>query len=84
MLIPIKNHKYRFSYIHTGVHIVCFLYTLSLKVVLCPNKYMNIIFAYNMLSLTIHLYIFDLSFLKIILEGLCMGFYSAKYTCCYL
>ena len=39
------------------------------------------IFAYSITSHAISLYVCDLSFLKIILEIILMGFYNAKYTC---
>ena len=64
-------------------------YTISIEVVLGSNKIMNIKnfkFCFHFclqhaLSFTNPLYVFDLSFLKIILEVLSMGFYNAKYTC---
>ena len=63
--------------------------TISLKVALGPNKIINIknskfclyFCLQYVLSFTIPLYIFDHCFVKIILEVLFMGFYSAKYTC---
>ena len=42
------------------------------------------IFAYNIPSLTIHFYVFDLSYLKIILEIIFRVFCSAKYACYFL
>ena len=62
----------------------------SFRVVIGPNKIVNMknffffIFAYYMLSHTDHLYVFDFSFLNIILEVLFMGLYRAKYTCYFL
>ena len=61
-------------------------YTISVKVVLGPNKIMNVknlkfCFYFCLqyaLSHTIPLDVFDFSFLKIILELLSMGFCSAK------
>ena len=61
--------------------------TISLTVVLGPNKIMNMknsyfvsIFAYFMPSLTNFLYVCWLGFLKTILEVIFMSFYIAKYT----
>ena len=86
-----KNHKCIFNYTHPDVHIASFQceilhQTVSLKVILGPNKIMNMknvlfIFANNMLSLTIPLHVFAFSFLKITLEVHLIGFYSAKYIC---
>ena len=67
-------------------------YTVSLNVVLGANRIMNMnnfksCFHFCLLyalSLTNPLYVFDLNFLKIILEVLFMGFFSAKYTCYFL
>ena len=60
--------------------------TVSIKVFLVANKIMNMknfkfCFYFCLkyaLFFTISLYLFNLSFLKIILEGLFMGFYSGK------
>ena len=71
---------------------MCMLYSFFLKVVLGPNKIMNtknfkFCFYFCLqyvLSLTIPLHVFDLSFLKIILQAPFMSFYSAKYACYFL
>ena len=73
-------YAFQFKFLHL---------TISFKVVAGPNKIMNMnnfkfCFYFCLqyaLFLTILLYVFDLSFLKIILEVLLMGFYRAKYTC---
>ena len=67
-------------------------YTISLKVILGPSRIMNMnnfkfCFHFCLLYALSHtniLYVFDLSFLKIILEVLFMGSYSAKYLCYFL
>ena len=72
--------------------VIFYIRLSSLKVALDPNKIMNMsnfkfCFDFRLkyaLSLTIPLYVFDLSFLKIILEVLFMAFYSAKYTFQYI
>ena len=73
---------------------VKFYIRLCLKVVLGPNKIMNMknfkfcfyfcLLCALSLSHTSPLYVFDISFLKMILERLFMGFSSANYTCYFL
>ena len=77
-----------FIYIYTDMYTLRFK-AISLKVVLSPNKIMNMknlkfcfyFCSQYALSHTIPLYVFDFSFLKIILQVVLMRFYSAKHTC---
>ena len=60
------------------------LYAFQLKTLHRTISYKAVLGTYNMPSLTTHLYVFDLSFLKITLEILFTGFYTAKDTCYFL